>query len=133
MIFGAGSKVLPALILTNLWTLVLLFLAWNHGARHDVAQSVTNVGEWLGFPPDQANWSSMAEDPLLSVHQHSDGVGVVTSTQPTQPVGPIHDPSLPAFCPECGEGDPLCAKYGLVSPYAQYNGLGPPSAHIPAL
>ncbi len=132
MIFGAGSKVLPALILTNLWTLVLLFLAWNHSARHEVVQSVSNVGEWLGFPQDGAKWTGMAEDPLSSVHQHSDGVGVVTATQPAQPVCPARDPSLPVFCPECGEGDLLCAKYGLVSPYERYNGLGPPSAHIPA-
>lgn len=111
MIFGAGSKVLPALILTNLWTLVLLFLAWNHSARLEVAQSVANVGEWLGFPPDRATWgeSGRPEDPLSY-----DGVGVVTATPPTEPVGATsaRDPALPAFCPECGEGDVLCAKYG---------------------
>lgn len=117
MIFGAGSKVLPALILTNLWTLVLLFLAWNHGAGHEVAQSVSNVGGWLGFPPDRSG-SEMADDPLSSLHRHSDGVGAVTATPPTQPVGAARDPSLPAYCPECGEGDLLCAKYGSVSPYA---------------
>lgn len=137
MIFGAGSKVLPALILTNLWTLILLFLAWNHSARHEVVQGVSNVGEWLGLPPDRAKWSGMAEDPSSSVHQNSkpiegnkgDEVGVVTATQP---VGPSRDPNLPAFCPECGEGDLLCARYGSVSPSTRYNGLDPPGAHTPA-
>ena len=114
MIFGAGSKVLSALILTNLWTLILLFLAWNHSARHEVVQGVSNVGEWLGIPPDKVKWSGLAEaeDPLSSKPQE-DEVGLVTATNP---VGPPRDPNLPAFCPECGEGDLLCAKYGLVSP-----------------
>ena len=137
MIFGAGSKVLSALILTNLWTLILLFLAWNHTARHEVVQGVSNVGEWLGLPPDRAKWSPITEDPLTSVHQNSrpiegnkgDEFGVVTATQT---VGPARDPNLPAFCPECGEGDLLCARYGLVSSSALNNGLGPPNAHTPA-
>jgi hypothetical protein len=135
MIFGAGSKVVPALLLTNLWTLVLLFLAWNHSARNEVAQSVSNVGEWLGVPPDGIEWSAMGEDPFSSVPEpNADVVRLVTATRPAPvpvPVpGPVPDPNLPAFCPECGEGDLLCAKYGLVSISP---GRNLQVAHTPAL
>lgn len=126
MIFGAGSKIVPALVLTNLWTLVLLFLAWNYTARHEEApQSITNIGEWLGIgvPPD-GEISDMGEHPLTSVLEKSDVDGVA-ATRPAPapvptpvPLGSSRDPNLPAFCPECGEGDVLCAKYGLVSPFA---------------
>ena len=116
MIIGAGSKIVLALILTNLWTLVLLFLAWNYNARH--------VGEWLGLdvPPD-GEIGDMGEHPLTSVPEKNDVDGVA-ATRPAPvpapapvPLGLSRDPNLPAFCPECGEGDVLCAKYGLVSPF----------------
>jgi len=119
MIFGAGPKLIPALVLTNLWTLVLLFLAWNHNARHEVDQSVRDVDELLGAPPDGVKWSEMGEDPLSPVHHKpkpsevdkGKGVGVATAILPVS-TGWV--PDLPTFCPECGEGDLLCAKYGLV-------------------
>jgi len=110
MIFGSGSRLVPALVFTNLWTFTLLFLAWNHSARYEVAQGVRNVGEWLGVSPEKTKWSETGEDPLLSVDnkqesnggETGEGVGVHTTTQP------------PAFCPECGKGDALCARYGSV-------------------
>jgi len=135
MIFGAGSKVVPALVFTNLWTLVLLFVTWNHSTLHEVSQSVSNVGEWLGVPPDGHKWNEIAEDSLSSLPpievNKADGVGLATATQPVPvPVPVDRDPNLPAFCPECGEGDLLCAKYGLVSPFI-YTELEPPSANTP--
>ena len=123
MISGAGSKIVPALVLTNLWTLVLLFLAWNYSARHEAAQSITNVGEWLGLdvPPD-GEIGDMGKHPLTAVPDDVDGVAATRPALVPAPVpAPVplslsRDPNLPAFCPECGEGDALCAKYGLVSP-----------------
>ena len=114
MIFGSGSRLVPALVFTNLWTFTLLFLAWNHSARYEVAQGVRNVGEWLGVSPERTR---SGEDQLLSVDnkQESNGVetgeglGVHTTTQPV-----AQHPALPAFCPECGKGDALCARYGSV-------------------
>jgi hypothetical protein len=122
--FGAGSRVIPALILTNLWTVALLFLAWNYSTRYEVEQCAGNIS------PEWVHLSEIGGDPLLPAHHrprpNEASKGGVTVSQP---VGPVRDQNLPAFCPECGEGDLLCAKYGLVSPFARYIATWPPSAN----
>ena len=118
MVLGSGSKLVPVLVFTNLWTLALLFLAWNHSAQYEVAQTGRNVDHSLVVPPERLEIGEIGEEPLSSVYHKPEpsevhkGEGVDVATQP---VRPTQDPNLPAFCPECGQGDVLCAKYGSVS------------------
>ena len=118
MLFGTGPKFVPFLVLTNLWTLALLFFRWNHHARYEVAQTVKNLDDWLGISPEGTESSEMGAH-LVPIHHKPKPVEVDKAEEATvlvvpQPVVPARDPNLPAFCPVCGEGDPICAKYGLV-------------------
>lgn len=108
MVLGSGSRLVPALIVTNLWILALLLLSWNHSSQYEIAQYDRNVDQPLFIPPERM----VAEKPPSCVH-HTPGASDLSV--PTQPVGFPKDPNLPAFCPECGQGDILCAKYGSVS------------------
>ena len=134
MFFRSRSKLVPALILTNLWTFALSFLAWNYRARYEATQR--NEDKWLGLLPEWMQWSEIREDLWLPVHNEpepndggkEEGVGVVTATRP---VRPAQDPNLPTFCPECGQGDLLCAKYGWVLLSVQYIGRGLPRSNAP--
>jgi hypothetical protein len=122
MVFGTGSKLVPVLVLANLWTLTLLFLAWNHGARYGTAQSLESVEEPLGVSPERMKWG-VHDDSLSPVHHKPKQIEVAKEAKDavvtvSGPVFPARDPNLPAFCPECGEGDLLCHKYGSVPPNA---------------